>query len=74
MASEKVKEGNATQQLAGLHMGGKSQEQPPPQPQRPAQPPPEEEEDDFEDEDENDPFADRNAVVTPKVEKKEPSW
>ncbi|KKY33375.1 putative vhs domain-containing protein [Diaporthe ampelina] len=27
-----------------------------------------------EDEDENDPFADRNAVVTPKVERNEPAW
>lgn len=31
-------------------------------------------EDDSEDEDENDPFADRNAVVTPKVERAEPTW
>lgn len=27
-----------------------------------------------EEEDEDDPFADRNAVVTPKVERNEPSW
>ena len=74
MTSEKGKESDATQQLAGLHIGGKSQEQRPPQPPRPAQPPPEEEEDDFEEEDENDPFADRNAVITPKVERSEPSW
>lgn len=33
----------------------------------------EEYEDDFE-EDENDPFADRNAVSTPGVERSEPSW
>lgn len=26
------------------------------------------------DEDENDPFADRNAVVTPRVERNEPNW
>ena len=26
------------------------------------------------DEDDNDPFADRNAVVTPKVERGEPRW
>lgn len=26
------------------------------------------------DEDENDPFADRNAVITPKVERSEPTW
>lgn len=24
--------------------------------------------------DENDPFADRNAVVTPRLERSEPSW
>lgn len=30
-------------------------------------------EDGFE-EDENDPFADRNAVITPKVERSEPTW
>lgn len=30
-------------------------------------------EDGFE-EDENDPFADRNAVITPKVERAEPTW
>ncbi|KAK3381302.1 hypothetical protein B0H63DRAFT_524031 [Podospora didyma] len=33
-----------------------------------------ESEDDFEEEDENDPFADRNALVTPKVEHDEPKW
>jgi hypothetical protein len=27
-----------------------------------------------EEEDENDPFADRNAVVTPSVEKAQPKW
>ncbi|KAJ9151353.1 VHS domain-containing protein [Pleurostoma richardsiae] len=32
------------------------------------------EEDDIDEEDENDPFADRNAVVTPKVERGEPRW
>ena len=31
-------------------------------------------EDEVEEEDENDPFADRNAVVTPKVEREEPKW
>lgn len=74
MSSEKGKGSDAAQQLAGLHIGGKSQDQRPPQPPRPAQPPPEEEEEDFEEEDENDPFADRNAVTTPKVERSEPSW
>ncbi|KAI0169020.1 hypothetical protein GGR52DRAFT_553354 [Hypoxylon sp. FL1284] len=38
-------------------------------PRRPPQP-----ESDEEDEDENDPFADRNALVTPKVERGEPKW
>lgn len=32
------------------------------------------EEEDEVDEDENDPFADRNAVITPKVERAEPTW
>jgi len=48
---------------------------------RPAQPPrsiqqpvQEDEEDDLEEEDENDPFADRNAVATPHVERSEPVW
>jgi hypothetical protein len=36
--------------------------------------PSDDEDDDYEDEDENDPFADRNAVVTPKVERGEPKW
>jgi hypothetical protein len=36
--------------------------------------PSDDEEDDYEDEDENDPFADRNAVTTPKVERGEPRW
>ena len=76
MASDKGKESEATQQLAGLHIGSKSSpvpEQRPPQPPRPVQPP-QDDEDDFEEEDENDPFADRNAVTTPKVERSEPSW
>lgn len=34
----------------------------------------EEDGDDDEVEDENDPFADRNAVITPKVERSEPTW
>ncbi len=36
--------------------------------------PSDDEDDDYEDEDKDDPFADRNAVVTPKVERGEPSW
>lgn len=78
--SDKGKENETTQQFAGLHLGGKSPEQRPPQPPRspqpprPVRPPPEEDEDDFEEEDENDPFADRNAVTTPKVERREPQW
>ncbi|KAI1416546.1 hypothetical protein F5Y13DRAFT_154195 [Hypoxylon sp. FL1857] len=41
---------------------------------RPPPPPDSDEDDDYADEDENDPFADRNAVVTPKVESSEPKW
>ncbi len=45
-------------------------------PLSPRPPPPrhDDSEDDEDDEDENDPFADRNAVVTPKVERSEPTW
>jgi LAS seventeen-binding protein 5 len=63
-----------------LHISGKSPspESRPPPPRRPVVQPPEqdedEDEDDFEEEDENDPFADRNAVTTPKVERSEPVW
>jgi hypothetical protein len=76
VSTEQSKESETAQQLAGLELGGrgKEPEQRPPQPPRPVQPPPEEEEDDLEDEDENDPFADRNAVNTPRVERGEPSW
>merc|ERR1712225_79330 len=77
--SEKGKETETAQSLAGLSIGGNSPRAPAPaprQPPRPVQPPPpqEDDEDDFEEEDENDPFADRNAVNTPKVEKREPVW
>ncbi|KAI6088675.1 hypothetical protein F4821DRAFT_257854 [Hypoxylon rubiginosum] len=56
---------------------------PPPRPSAASKPviaprrapqPESDEEDDYADEDENDPFADRNAVVTPKVERGEPRW
>ncbi|OTB13379.1 hypothetical protein K445DRAFT_64796, partial [Daldinia sp. EC12] len=41
----------------------------------PRQPsPPDSDEEDYADEDENDPFADRNALATPKVEGDEPKW
>lgn len=76
--SGKGKEQDTANQLAGLHISGKSPspETRPPPPPRPVRQPPEEEEDedDFEEEDENDPFADRNAVTTPKVERSEPVW
>jgi LAS seventeen-binding protein 5 len=76
--SEKSKEQDTANQLAGLHISDKSPspEMRPPRPPRPVQQPPEEEEDedDFEEEDENDPFADRNAVTTPKAERFEPVW
>ena len=74
----KGKETDTANQLAGLHISGKSSspEARPAPPPRPLQQPPEkdEDEDDFEEEDENDPFADRNAVKTPMVEKSEPVW
>lgn len=78
MISDKGKEHDLAQQLAGLHISTKnpSPEARPPQPPRPVQQPVEEDEDedDFVEEDENDPFADRNAVTTPKVERNEPVW
>ncbi|KAL1850114.1 hypothetical protein VTK73DRAFT_9750 [Phialemonium thermophilum] len=49
----------------------------PPLPASPRPAPAENESDggeNVDDEDENDPFADRNAVVTPKVERGEPRW
>ncbi|KAI0204537.1 hypothetical protein F4808DRAFT_346046 [Astrocystis sublimbata] len=48
----------------------------PPAPPRPVSPPPrrDESENDSVDEDENDPFADRNAMETPMVEKEAPRW
>ncbi|KAI0112408.1 hypothetical protein GGR51DRAFT_546995 [Nemania sp. FL0031] len=48
----------------------------PPAPPRPVSPPPRRYDTDEEsaDEDENDPFADRNAVETPMVERGEPRW
>jgi hypothetical protein len=76
--SDKGKENDPAKQFAGLKIGGKS-----PSPEtRPAPPPrpvqqsseDDEDEDDFVEEDENDPFADRNAVTTPKVERSEPVW
>ncbi|EKD15285.1 vhs domain containing protein [Drepanopeziza brunnea f. sp. 'multigermtubi' MB_m1] len=72
--SEKGKENEAAQQLAGLSIG-KRAPPPPRKPPRPVIPQPEEDEDDVEEEDENDPFADRNAVIsTPSVQKREPVW
>lgn len=73
--SDKSRENAAANQLAGLSIQkSPSPPRPPRQPARPVPEPDTEEEDDFEEEDENDPFADRNAVVTPGVEKKEPVW
>jgi LAS seventeen-binding protein 5 len=80
--SEKGKEHDTAQQFSGLHISTKSPspEARPPPPPRPVQQPAEEhdddddDEDDFVEEDENDPFADRNAVTTPKVERSEPVW
>ncbi|KAL2069608.1 hypothetical protein VTL71DRAFT_14287 [Oculimacula yallundae] len=80
LMSEKGKENETAQSLAGLNLAGKapSPRAPAPaprQPPRPVQPPPPaEDEEEIEEEDENDPFADRNAVNTPQVEKREPVW
>ena len=68
--------------MAGLSLGNAPPVMPPRPPTLTATSPDggkgklrEEPEDDYEDEeDENDPFADRNAVNTPRVEKDEPTW
>ena len=75
------------QDLSSLHLGGSQAPQQPPRPgfiQMPSAngkqkaddegEEEEEEDDDIEDEDENDPFADRNAVQTPRVEKSAMAW
>jgi len=77
VTSEKGKESEVSQQFAGLQIDrkGSSPEQRPPPPPRPAQPPPAADEgDDYPSEDEDDPFADRNALNTPAVERDEPRW
>jgi len=80
--------GSPIPQMAGLSMGPPSPMRPaaPPRPSAMSKPhsqsshPPrvpvedDSDEDNVEEEDENDPFADRNAVVTPKVEREEPKW
>ncbi|RFU30195.1 hypothetical protein B7463_g6120, partial [Scytalidium lignicola] len=67
---------DVTQAISGLHISTPTYkpEKVPPQPPRPSRAPVEEKEDDIEEEDENDPFADRNAVKTPMVERSEPTW
>lgn len=78
--SEKGKENEALSQLSGLDISKKSPspegKRPPPPPRPAAHPPPPVEDEDSpgEEDDENDPFADRNALQTPKVEKGEPIW
>ncbi|MCJ1387635.1 putative actin patch assembly and actin polymerization protein [Xylographa bjoerkii] len=84
-SEDDLDEGGSSRAMAGLTL---SEPKGPTQPARPgfiAMPPQaangkgsvrddEEEEDDFEEEDENDPFADRNAVATPRVEKGPMTW
>jgi len=77
LAAGKGKESaDPSQTLAGLHISPSTSpvKRRPAPPPRSVQLPEEEEEDDFEEEDENDPFADRNAVNSPKVERLEPIW
>ncbi|KAG9232319.1 vhs domain-containing protein [Amylocarpus encephaloides] len=68
----------SSNEMAGLYISPtapipKQHPPPPPRPsQRPPPPPPEEEK--VEEEDENNPFADRNALDTPRIEKEEPRW
>jgi hypothetical protein len=63
VAQEKGKAtGGASEALAGLRIGNSSSAKPPKPPARPA--PPSDDEDSIEEEDENNPFGDRNAVQT----------
>lgn len=75
VATEKNKESDAVQQLAGLNIGASipASVARPPQPPRPSQPPPPPEPEEVE-EDEDDPFADSNEVSTPAYERPEPRW
>ncbi|KAK3349337.1 hypothetical protein B0T25DRAFT_239718 [Lasiosphaeria hispida] len=81
--------GAPTARMAGLSLSTSPPPQPP-RPSPPPRPPvtskpsalaqsrrevsSDEDEDDFVEEDENDPFADRNAVTTPKLDRDEPKW
>jgi hypothetical protein len=68
VAQEKGKAaGGASEALAGLRIGDKNSPKLPKPPARPA--PPSDDEDSVEEEDENNPFGDRNAVQPPHVEK-----
>jgi hypothetical protein len=61
VAQEKGKTASgASESLARLHIGDSSSPRPPKPPARPA--PPSDDESSVEEEDENDPFGDRNAV------------
>ena len=73
VAQEKGKAtGGASEALAGLHISDGSSTKPPKPPARPALP--SDDEDSVEEEDENNPFGDRNAVQTPHNEKGAPKW
>jgi len=73
LAQEKGKAaGGASEALAGLRIGDKNSPKLPKPPARPA--PPSDDEDSVEEEDENNPFGDRNAVQPPHVEKGVPKW
>ena len=72
---DKGKDVDPAHQLAGLRISPPSRpavENDPPQPSRPTQEP--EDEPDLEDDDENNPFGDSNAIETPAQEKGEPDW
>ncbi|KAH8601114.1 hypothetical protein B0O99DRAFT_681149 [Bisporella sp. PMI_857] len=70
MSASKGKEVDTARQLAGLSISPPKAENHPPQPLRPVQ----QLEEDAEEEDENDPFGDRNAIETPATERGEPDW
>lgn len=75
VAQEKGKAtSGATQALSGLHIRDSSSTQPPKPPALPAPPSDDEDEYSVEEDDENNPFGDRNALQTPYIEKGAPKW
>ena len=69
----KASEGAAAE-LAGLKLSSNSASPAPLAPPRPAAPPVVDDYDSPEDEDDNNPFGDANALESPALERDEPKW